>query len=271
MSEIPLGNNVEYKKNYAPDVLFPIARETSRRNLKITNSFYGFDIWNCYEISWLNARSKPEVRILEIYVPSDSKNLVESKSLKLYLFSLNNEKFDSEEKLSAIIKNDLEKVLGSEITLKFRKMDFFKNKKLSEFEAESIDYIESNFENLEPTKNHLKTDDTKIVHEKLYSDLHKTNCLITSQPDWATIFVEYKGAKIIHESLLKYIVSFRDEDMFHEHSVEKIFEDIKTTCKPDFLTVYARYTRRGGIDINPIRSTEKIENIEELNLRLPRQ
>lgn len=271
MKDIPLGKNVEYKTKYAPEVLFPIERKISRDQFGITQSFNGVDIWNCYEVSWLNNSGKPEVRILEIYISSTSEYLVESKSLKLYLFSLNNEKFASEEEVTMTIKNDLDKCLNDKVFVLMRKMDFFDNQKITKADGVCIDDIEGDFENLDPETQRPKIESDEIVHEKLFSNLHKTNCLITSQPDWATFFIEYKGKKISQLSLLQYIVSHRGVDMFHEQSVEKCFQDIMESCNPESLTIYARYTRRGGIDINPIRSTEKIQNIEELNFRLARQ
>jgi 7-cyano-7-deazaguanine reductase len=271
MSEMSLGKISEYKKNYAPEILFRIERKMDREKFGITTNFFGYDIWNCYELSWLDKNGKPNVRILEIYIPSTSEYIVESKSLKLYLFSLSNEVYDSETHIASVIKSDIEKNLESEVKIALKKLDFFDQIKLQSFEGiclDDLDFTSSDFFN-KSSKPSLESE--VEITEKFYSNLHKTNCLITSQPDYASIFIEYTGKKISKESILKYIVSFRDEDMFHEHSVEKIFNDIYLYCMPEELTVYARYTRRGGIDINPVRSSKEIDNIEKLNIRLARQ
>jgi 7-cyano-7-deazaguanine reductase len=272
MAEQVLGQTVAYPTKYSPDILFKIKRSEGRKNINSDVEFFGIDIWNCYEISWINSKGKPEVRILEIYIPSTSEFLVESKSLKLYFFSLNNEKFDSEEVFKDLVKKDLESLLICTVHLELKKIQDYKNYKLESIDAISIDDIDISPRYTQPSQDIIKYKG-EIAEETLYSNLHKTNCLITSQPDWATLIISYKGLKIDHSSLLEYIISFRNEDMFHEHSVEKILSELLSSGKFEKLTVYARYTRRGGIDINPIRSTEPISITEaiSLNHRMARQ
>lgn len=282
MSEILLGKKTEYKNKYSPEILCPIPRKDAREKFEINAKFFGYDIWNCYEIYWLDPKGKPQVRIAEIIIPIDSENIIESKSLKLYLFSLMNERFKSSDEFAKIVKQDLQKNLECEIILKLWKIEDYEKSKLSKFNGTCIDdldveYLEEKIE--QETKNHqidnsnniIKIDNTTKSRQEIYSNLLKSNCLITSQPDFASIYINYEGDKIDNKSLLKYIISFKDEDMFHEHCTEKIFQDILKRANCTNLTIYTRYTRRGGIDINPIRSLEKIKNPEELNIRLPRQ
>jgi len=271
MSELLLGKQAKYDSKYNPDLLFPIPRSKNREKLPKELIFHGVDIWNCYEASWLNQKSKPEVRILELYIDADSPNIVESKSLKLYLNSLNNEKFDSDIEVLALIKKDLQNATGISVEAIFKTMDNFKGADLGVFDGISIDDIDIECLAEEPSKDLLEIDESKEVEEILCSDLLKSNCLITHQPDWASIKISYKGPKINRSSLLQYIVSFRNHNEFHEDCVETIYSDLITSCKCEKLTVYARYTRRGGIDINPLRSSEKIIGDKEINIRMPRQ
>ena len=271
MSELILGKDTSYPDKYSPEILFPIPRSKGRDNIGKNVEYFGYDIWNCYEVSWLNMKGKPEVRIFEIYVPASSPNIIESKSLKLYLFSLNNEKFESEAELLKIVKSDLEAKIGSTTEIISRKISDYDNEKIYKPEGESIDDIdiEVDYENAESAE--IKFESAEIVEESLYSDLHKTNCLITHQPDWASVMISYRGAKIERASLLNYIVSHRNANMFHEHSVEKIYADLISTGKFQDLTIYARYTRRGGLDINPIRSNKSINIDHSINKRFARQ
>lgn len=271
MSEILLGKKVNYDSKYNPNLLFPIPREKNRNSLASASWQEGFDIWNCYEVSWLNSKGKPQVKILELYVKASSPYIFESKSLKLYLYSLNNEKFESQEEILKIIKTDLENLIKSEITLIFRDLDFFNGKEFTAPNAHLIDNFEADGISASPSYDIIKIEQKIKVEEKLYSNLLRSNCLITNQPDWATILISYKGAKIAHDSLLAYILSYRNHNEFHEHCAERIYSDIMHACSPKELTIYARYTRRGGIDINPIRSSLPIQNLESLNFRLARQ
>lgn len=271
MSELLLGKEVKYNISYDPAILFPISRSQNRNLLGKNLSFNGVDVWNCYEVSWLDKNEKPEVRILEIYIPANSPNTIESKSLKVYFNSINNHKFESAEKALGAINADIAKIVGSKITSIFRELEFFDKKEFKNFEASCIDNNSIERSALKPSAKILKIESQEYIEENLYSNLLKSNCLITSQPDWASVLISYKGAKIDHSSLLSYIISYRNHSEFHEHCVERIYEDIMQACSPNDLLVYARYTRRGGIDINPIRSSSEIQDIENLNFRLARQ
>lgn len=271
---IMLGKNSQYRDQYDNSLLYPISRKTARDQLKIADKlpFKGFDIWNCYEVSWLGERGKPEVRVLEFFVDADSPNIVESKSLKLYLNSFNNTRFSNASEVKAIIERDLTAILQSKITVLLKDMASYDGQVLGSFTGTNLDSLDIKMDNFDIAKNYPRlSEDILKVEEVLYSNLLKSNCLVTNQPDWASIQVSYKGNKIDSESLLKYFISFRNHNEFHEQCVERIFCDISTFCSPDALTVYARYTRRGGIDINPIRSSSNLNVTDVTNLRHIRQ
>jgi len=270
MAENPLGKTTEYISEYAPELLFPIARSEKRDELKSEFlQFTGADIWNAYELSWLNNNGLPQVAIAEFSVPSNSSHIIESKSLKLYLNSFNQTKFEDQSQVISTIATDLSIAANAEVKVKLFKPDddeYFGVKKL-EGECLDLQSIEVNDYSYKPEYLDTAHSDTQ-VSEVLVSHLLKSNCLITSQPDWASVQIKYRGKKICHEGLLRYLVSFRSHNEFHEQCVERIFSDIKEYCQPERLTVYARYTRRGGLDINPWRSD--YENQLE-NIRLSRQ
>jgi len=271
-----LGQNISYKDKYDKNLLYPISRDLGRKEINITYPlpFFGFDIWNCYEFSWLNIKGKPEVRILELIISLDSENIVESKSLKYYLNSFNNTMFQNENIVKQIIENDLNDLLKSPILVMIKKLDSYNNMSLTSFAGHNLDLIDidGNSDNSQLNPDILQLSHDKVyVEEKLYSNLLKSNCLVTGQPDFASIQISYRGRKIAHDSLLKYLISFRNHNEFHEQCVERVFNDITNICKPDELTVYARYTRRGGIDINPIRSNCALNVTELNNLRHIRQ
>ena len=223
--------------------------------------FTGFDLWNAYEVSWLNAKGLPKVVLLRLKVPCTSPNIVESKSLKLYLNSFNQTRFDTVHHVFERLRTDLAQVLGAELELELVGPDQFANEKIHEFTGLDLDKLDIEIDCYEPDANILKPHAGKLanacpeVSERLFSRLLKSNCPVTDQPDWACIQIEYTGPAIDHASLLKYIVSYRMHNGFHEHCVEKIFVDILKQCAPSSLSVYARYTRRGGLDINPWRAT----------------
>ncbi|MDX1924218.1 MAG: NADPH-dependent 7-cyano-7-deazaguanine reductase QueF [Rickettsiaceae bacterium] len=270
MANLVLGQGVLYPQQYDPTVLFPIPRIVNRVKIKLGSTFYGYDIWNCYEISWLNSKGKPEVRIAEIFVSSDSPSLIESKSLKLYFFSFNNERFESEEMVRDIMIRDISRATGKEIVVKLKKISELEEIRLSKPDGICIDDLDIEISAKHSSAKIIKIEN-QTTEETIYSNLHKTNCLITHQPDWATVIVSYKGPKINHASFLEYIISHRDEDMFHEDSVEKIYADLLGLAKFEKILVEARYTRRGGIDINPIRANFPIDINNYANLRLARQ
>jgi len=268
-----LGKKTDYSSTYDPSLLFPIARLKQRQEIDIDSAklpFFGFDCWNHYEVSWLNPRGKPIVAIAEIVYGCDSPNIIESKSMKLYFNSLNNTVFENIDSLETIIKNDLEKNVGSAVFIKIIPLNTLNENNILRFEGENIDDLDI-YCNIYTVNPSFLTTENIIVQEVLYSDLLKSNCLVTNQPDWASVQIAYKGNKLNREGLLKYIVSFRNHNEFHEQCIERIFIDIMRKCHPTELTVYGRYTRRGGLDINPYRSTKALTLSFGENIRLYRQ
>ncbi|NRA46626.1 MAG: NADPH-dependent 7-cyano-7-deazaguanine reductase QueF [Oligoflexales bacterium] len=265
-----LGKTTVYPKTYDKSLLFPIPRSESRERIGITGEapFFGYDIWNAWEVSFLNLKGMPGVYIATIFIPSDSKCIVESKSLKLYFNSLNEHRFNSPQHAQSIISRDLSDCVGAVIQVSLCRLEDFSHQVFKPIGI-CLDDIDLNWEAQPYSASLLKADETKKVSESLYSNLLKSNCPVTSQPDWATVFIEYEGSKLNHGSLLEYILSFRDHNEFHEQCVERIYQDISKISKPKSLTVSARYTRRGGIDINPIRSSKPLINLD--NHRLVRQ
>lgn len=271
---LQLGKKTDYTSTYDPSLLFPIARLEQRHQLGIDSAklpFFGFDCWNHYEVSWLNPNGKPMVAVAEIVYGCDSPYIIESKSMKLYFNSLNNTLFENVHSLETTIRNDLEKNVGTAIFIKITPLQNIKNENsIQTFEGENIDHLDVHCHVYTVDPSFLVTEDMTIT-ETLYSDLLKSNCLVTHQPDWASIQIAYTGRKISREGLLKYIVSFRNHNEFHEQCIERIFIDIMEKCHPTQLTVYGRYTRRGGLDINPYRSTEELNLSFGKNIRLCRQ
>ena len=259
--DTPLGKPTIYNSNYDKNLLVSIPRSTGREAIGLSGDriFNGVDFWNCYEVSWLDLKGKPNVYILELQVSSYSEFIIESKSLKLYLNSFNAMRYDSASDVERILKEDLSQCANYDVHVKLKKLHEFNNNNIKQFEGICLDELEITVSDYSVNKYLLKLEnDHSKVEEVLFSDLLKSNCLITNQPDWASICIHYAGAKIDHSSLLKYIISFREHNEFHEQCVEHIFYDIMQQCKPDKLTVFAKYTRRGGIDINPLRTTENV-------------
>jgi len=254
----PLGQKTAYISSYDVSLLFPIARSESRKALGISSDlpFYGYDIWTGYELSWLNTKGKPVIAVAEFKIPCDSPCIVESKSFKLYLNSFNQTRFSGLDDVKNTLLKDLSAVAGSEVGVDLRSLSDSNLLVDATYDALCLDELEIDVDTYHPDPSLLTADTSEDVVEVLCSHLLKSNCPVTGQPDWATLFVEYSGAKINHESLLRYVISFREHQDFHEHCVERIFVDLLRTCKPTKLSVYARYTRRGGLDINPFRSTE---------------
>ncbi len=263
--ELPLGKPTTYEDQYNPNLLVSIPRSLGRKEINLPKilPFSGIDIWNCYEISWLNMNGKPVVWILQFEVSADSEFLIESKSLKLYLNSFNGTKFDNNDKVKHLISQDLSATAKAKVNIELTTLQEHNQKKISQFSGKSIDDLDVNISEYNVNPKLLVLDsNSEYVEETLFSDLLKSNCLITNQPDWASVQIQYKGQKINHQSLLKYIISFRNHNEFHEQCVEHMFNDIMNICKPDFLTIFAKYTRRGGIDINPLRTNENLGNME---------
>jgi 7-cyano-7-deazaguanine reductase len=268
-----LGKGSTYDHAYNPDRLYMIARAGKREEIGIDPQalpFKGFDCWNHYEVSWLNAKGKPVVAIAEVVYDCSSPYLVESKSLKLYFNSLNNTQFKGVQAVESIVKNDLQTRLGTEVFVKISPLTDIKQIALqSSFSGECLDGLDVTCTTYLVEPNYLSVEEENVT-EILYSDLLKSNCLVTNQPDWGSVQIAYQGKKINREGLLKYLVSYRNHNEFHEQCIERIFIDILRICKPASLTVYGRYTRRGGLDINPYRSTEPY-SFDEKNTRLVRQ
>ncbi len=296
---VPLGKDVSYPTGYDAALLFPMPRTDARRTLGLAGvpgetttasalPFQGFDLWNAYELSWLNAKGLPKVALLRLKVPCTSPNIIESKSLKLYLNSFNQTRFETVHHVFDLLRKDLARASGAELELELVGPDQFANETIAEFVGADLDKLDVEIDCYQPDASLLKLkgdapktavaseeadskaalntsnasdirSQPKIAHtsisETVFSRLLKSNCPVTDQPDWACIQIQYTGPAIDHASLLKYIVSYRMHNGFHEHCVEKIFIDILKQCAPTSLSVYARYTRRGGLDINPWRAT----------------
>ncbi|QDQ39309.1 NADPH-dependent 7-cyano-7-deazaguanine reductase QueF [Legionella geestiana] len=254
-----LGKKSLYESAYNPHKLFPIPRAGKRQEIGILSDklpFYGFDRWNHYEVSWLNPKGKPMVGIAEIIYDCHTPCIIESKSLKLYFNSFNNTTIADAKTLEAIVREDLEARVQGPVSVKIHALSRFAERAmLAHFEGESIDALDVSCSvyQVEPA---FLAAGLNTVEEVLCSDLLKSNCLVTHQPDWGSVQIAYKGPQIDREGLLKYLVSFREHNEFHEQCIERIFIDILNRCKPQVLTVTGFYTRRGGLDINPCRSTE---------------
>ncbi len=253
----PLGKPTAYQAEYTPSLLFPIPRQTKREELGITGTlpFFGVDIWNAYEVSWLNQRGKPQVAIATFTVPADSPNIVESKSFKLYLNSFNQTRLSSPEALLELLRADLSDSFGAPVQVKLTLPDAFSTLQMGELEGLLLDRLDIEVDAYQPAPELLKANHAEaMVEETLVSHLLKSNCLVTGQPDWGSVQIRYVGAQIDQAGLLQYLIGFRNHNEFHEQCVERIFMDILRQCRPQKLAVYARYTRRGGLDINPWRS-----------------
>lgn len=250
-----LGKKSQYATEYNPNLLFAIARQKNREIIGVTQPlpFYGVDVWNAYEVSWLNAKGKPQIMVLEVIVPCDSPNIFESKSLKLYLNSFNSTGFKDKGEVLSTIATDLSQVAGKAVSLRERCVDH--RDQVVVLPGQCLDNLDVACQHHAPNPRLLKTG-AAVVQETLHSHLLKSNCPVTGQPDWASLLISYQGAQIDHASLLQYIVSFRGHDEFHEHCVETLFMQMSERCQPQQLSICAYYTRRGGIDINPMRSSE---------------
>lgn len=268
----PLGKSSEYIATYTPSLLFPIPRLAKWAELGVSADalpWQGVDFWNCFELSWLLPSGKPVVAIGEFAIPCDSPNIIESKSFKLYLNSLNQTVFESVEALQACLVRDLSAAAGKPVGVKVSTLAEVEGQGVTTLPGQCIDALDVNISNYEqPQPELLRCAPERVVEETVHSHLLKSNCPVTGQPDWGSVVVEYKGQALDHASLLTYLISFRQHADFHEQCVERIYLDLKNLLKPEHLTVYARYVRRGGLDINPYRSTGAIN---PQNLRLVRQ
>ena len=260
MATLPLGQATQYPDQYDPSLLFQIPRAENRLKLGIKENqalpFVGVDIWNAFELSWLNLKGKPQIALAEFQIPADSPYMIESKSFKLYLNSLNNARFADENELRERLIADLSTAAGNKITTRILANEVIAKKGMQEMGGVLLDRLDIEIDPRIPADPSLLgvNEDFGPIEQCLVSHLLKSNCPVTGQPDWASVQIRYQGRPILEEGLLRYLIGFRQLGEFHEHCVETIFSDIKRECKPDKLSVYARYTRRGGLDINPFRT-----------------
>ena len=251
-----LGKEVSPKEHYAPEILSPIPRAIGRGELdaSILGQCSGFDLWHAYELSWLGANGVPQVRVGRLIVPADSPNMVESKSLKLYFNSLNNAHFESAEALCAVVERDLSEVAGAAVVLALLDVDASLVESVAAT-AVCLDRLTPAAISPAPDASIVRLTGDRVEQRCVYSHLMRSLCPVTGQPDWATLWLRYSGPEIEPTSLLAYVLSFRDHQEFHEQCIERIFCDVYAACAPSHLEVQGSYLRRGGLDINPYRST----------------
>lgn len=272
LKDTPLGRQSDYIDTYTPALLYPVPRWDAREGLELETDglpFHGVDVWHAYELSWLDARGKPVVMMAEFRVPCNSRCIIESKSFKLYLNSFANSRFDSARHVAEVLEKDLSACAQGAVEVALSSLeDAAKAPWIDTRGGELIDRLELDINQYEYDPALLAVEQGAERHEQLVSHLLRSRCPVTGQPDWATLIVRYTGAPISPASLLRYIVSLRNHEGFHEQIVERVFVDIMAYCQPRQLTVYGRFTRRGGLDINPFRS-----NFEALpvSLRTVRQ
>ena len=253
----PLGQRSAYIDTYDNTLLFPLLRQPKRKALGINGAlpFKGYDLWTAFELSWLNLKGKPVVALADIIIPCESTYLIESKSFKLYLNSFNNTHYASYDVVRDTLTTDLSAAAGLDVkvTLSLEQQDA--HMAIGHFEGFCLDDIDVDCTDYTVNPTLLRVSEEHVQTTRVYSHLLKSNCLVTGQPDWGSVQITYAGARIDEAFLLRYLVSYRNHNEFHEQCVERIFMDIQKQCRPESLTVYARYTRRGGLDINPIRSS----------------
>ncbi|MEY2953159.1 MAG: 7-cyano-7-deazaguanine reductase [Pseudomonadota bacterium] len=276
-----LGKPVAYVDQYDAALLYPIPRASGRSALGLLGGqtllpFLGADLWTAYELSWLTPRGKPQVALAHVTVPCESVNLIESKSLKLYLNSFSNTRFATASDVQACIRTDLSQALWrgapvqAGVGISMLPPEQFDQQPVHELDGVNLDRLDIECTRYTPAPDLLAAAlDEQPVSEVLVSNLLKSNCLVTGQPDWGAVQISYSGPQIDQAGLLQYIVSFRNHNEFHEQCVERMFMDIWQRCKPVKLTVYARYTRRGGLDINPFRTSHPL--MLPRNIRTARQ
>jgi 7-cyano-7-deazaguanine reductase len=275
----PLGQRSAYIDQYDPTLLFPLPRQAKRDELGLQPDklpFFGADLWTAYEVSWLNLRGKPQVALVSFTIPCETPNIVESKSFKLYLNSFNNSRFGSVDEVRAKLLADISEAVWrgapyqASVGVQMVDPEVFDTLPLQELDGLNLDRLDIDCEHYQPQPQLLRAAfDEAPITETLSSRLLKSNCLVTGQPDWGSVRISYTGPAIDQERLLQYIVSFRNHNEFHEQCVERMFVDIWQHCKPIRLTVYARYTRRGGLDINPLRTSQPMAL--PANIRTARQ
>ncbi|ARV20687.1 NADPH-dependent 7-cyano-7-deazaguanine reductase [Curvibacter sp. AEP1-3] len=259
-----LGKSSAYVDQYDASLLFPIPRSGKRAEIGITGAapFFGADMWTAFELSWLNTRGKPQVALVHFTIPAESPNIIESKSFKLYLNSFNNTQFADASDVLQRLRTDIAEAAWrggpvQSVGVRLIAADQFDREPVYELDGLNLDRLDVECTRYQPAPELLSTAPAEegVVSEVLVSNLLKSNCLVTGQPDWGSVQISYTGAQINQEGLLQYLISYRNHNEFHEQCVERIFMDIWSRCHPTKLTVYARYTRRGGLDINPFRTS----------------
>lgn len=258
LSGLTLGKTTDYRDVYDASLLHGVPRSLNRDPLGLhadSLPFHGADIWTLYELSWLNAKGLPQVAVGHVELSHETVNLIESKSFKLYLNSFNQTRFANWEAVQETLERDLSACAQGKVTVALYRLDEVEGQPIAHFHGSCIDNQDIEIESYQFNADYLDgAAGQKVVQETLVSHLLKSNCLITHQPDWGSVQIQYRGPQIDREKLLRYLVSFRHHNEFHEQCVERIFNDILRFCAPESLSVYARYTRRGGLDINPWRS-----------------
>lgn len=268
----PLGESIPSPSKYDPGVLYPIPRWAARSLLDIDKklSMYGLDHWHAYELSWLNSKGKPVVAVADFFFNADSENIVESKSLKLYLNSFAQESFASSSEITGVIVNDLSAVSKSQVKVAIHGVENAEYGTDASRRGKSIDGLDIEIEVYEPDSALLRTEDELVFDEELRSDLFKSNCPVTGAPDWASVQISYTGKRIEEGSLLKYLCSFRRHQGYHEECGERIFRDISIRCQPEELQLSMNFLRRGGLDINVYRSSSPL-SLDQIIRRSIRQ
>jgi len=252
----PLGKETEYPDRYSREVLCPIPRDENRHKLDIDEAlpFHGKDVWNAYELTWLERSGKPDVAVAAIEVDADSKHIVESKSLKLYLNSLAMERFDSVDEVAALVARDLSEVTRSNVRVRLMSPSAMVAEGIRVLPGTCVDGVDASCTSREVDSSLLSCSGGDALREELHSHLLRSRCPVTGQPDFGSVLVRYRGKPIDRAGLLRYLVSYRNHCDFHESCIERIFVDLKRRCGPEELTVYGRFNRRGGLDINPFRT-----------------
>lgn len=272
LNTLPLGKPSLYQYNYDVSLLQAVPRSMHRQPLGLSGDalpFHGADIWTLYEMSWLNSKGVPQVAIGEVILDANSQKLIESKSFKLYLNSYNQTIFSDWGEVRETLEKDLHSCAEGDVSVALFRLQETEGKHVGRLNGFCIDEQDISVNHYQLNRDYLVSSTSQdVVEETLVSHLLKSNCLITNQPDWGSVQIRYSGPRINREALLRYLISFRQHNEFHEQCVERIFNDIQTFCCPEKLTVYARYTRRGGLDINPWRSNSPFVPCCS---RLPRQ
>lgn len=271
LQALALGKATEYTGAYDPSLLQAVPRQLNRSQLALTDDdlpFKGGDIWTGYELSWLNSKGKPQVAVGEFVLPCESPDLVESKSFKLYLNSFNQTRFAGWTEVAKTMQRDLTGCAGAPVKVRLIPLEQLTGETIAPMQGILLDDLDIEISEYDYDPEQLQADPSQQVEETLVSHLLKSNCLITGQPDWGSVQIHYRGAKLDHQALLRYLIGFRQHNEFHEQCVERIFCDLLKVCAPSQLTVYARYTRRGGLDINPYRSNHAAM---PRNIRMARQ